>query len=512
MENNLKLENISKEKSILWDGIKRMTASLYYELMGIAPLWGAVGKLKKWKVPELEKNNYLLGKNILIFTCCNGPWIQMCYIVSKILRGAGANIRMIVDVADNMHLSRNVNYLRWSLSKMKNSDFEIVVLTEGKIKKNNQIVFTEKEFEIVVNEMCWLGRVDKIKKLPIGIINTLHKRLESKKNTEAAIRKEINRWPFDFAITINGENLSNEIFLSESLKSKKKILCFESANKNKIIYEINSAAWEKNKTGWSRRFEKEKMQVDKNWISTYVNKRKNPESKDLAMSVQHVLETDNNIKSKVEKLKTKCKKIVLLATNCVWDTAVLGKNKFFSGIEDWVNFTIGYLLQKKNIGLIIRVHPHEDVWGGPVKIRDGILKTYIENDNLVFIDSKDRANSYQLLEFVDYGVVYSTTFGMEMVAMGIPVITCARVHYDDIGFTNNPSTIFEYMDLLDRIAVSSNLAIDKEKAIQYIYWLETLGFVSFPIDFENWQSDLDKNFTALDFEPFLNIFKELCDK
>ena len=53
------------------------------------------------------------------------------------------------------------------------------------------------------------------------------------------------------------------------------------------------------------------------------------------------------------------KPIIGLATNVLWDAQIDYPSNFFSGMMEWVYFTIDHFKKNQNIQLLVRVHPAE---------------------------------------------------------------------------------------------------------------------------------------------------------
>ena len=118
---------------------------------------------------------------------------------------------------------------------------------------------------------------------------------------------------------------------------------------------------------------------------------------------------------------------VCLFTNLNFDTAVLDKNAFFNSMEDWIYSVIEYW-KSNNIRktLIIRVHPGEMklVTASSEFIGDRIKKAAGDFPGIIVFDSTDKVNSYELLKRMDYGLIYSSTIGLEIAWSGKTLRCC----------------------------------------------------------------------------------------
>ena len=145
----------------------------------------------------------------------------------------------------------------------------------------------------------------------------------------------------------------------------------------------------------------------------------------------------------------------VLFTNLVWDSAVLGQDIAFKSIVDWVVAAIEEFRNRPNDELIIRVHPAETKLSGR-ESREGIeegIRNRVKNlpKNLIIIPSTDATSSYDLMYEADFGLVYSSTTGLEMVLTGKPVVVAAQTHYRDKGFTIDIKSIDEFSHVIEQL-------------------------------------------------------------
>lgn len=202
---------------------------------------------------------------------------------------------------------------------------------------------------------------------------------------------------------------------------------------------------------WKSFSKRELNKEEEDFIRDYVKRRKY--GKDMLINTANPFESviirNDSIHGKiVEKKKT-----ALLATNVTWDAACLGKGVAFENIEEWVLHTIVFFAQNSEWQLIIKIHPAEVSKILP-EARERICQVVLEKydgmlpDNIVIIDADAPVSVYELLEFVNLGIVYTTTVGLEMSCNRIPVITVADAPYRNKGFTWDPVNVKEYEEQL----------------------------------------------------------------
>jgi len=143
--------------------------------------------------------------------------------------------------------------------------------------------------------------------------------------------------------------------------------------------------------------------------------------------------------------------MVLLPANVLGDSLTLGRHTFSDSMTDWQARTIEFFANRPDVQFVIRVHPGEALgWG--LSVYD-ILKekfpTLPENIHLLPADAK--VNTYDLVNAADVGLVFTTTVGMEMAMIGLPVIVTGQTHYRGKGFTIEPSSWDQYFEILEKV-------------------------------------------------------------
>lgn len=141
--------------------------------------------------------------------------------------------------------------------------------------------------------------------------------------------------------------------------------------------------------------------------------------------------------------------IVLLATNVIGDSLTLGRQVFSDSMTEWLERTVGYFAARPDAQLIIRIHPGELVTRGPSVA--GVVERALLRlpENIHLVGASAEVNTYDLIEIADFGLVYTTTAGLEMAMSGVAVIAAGQTHYRDKGFTLDPDSWESYFRILD---------------------------------------------------------------
>ena len=184
-----------------------------------------------------------------------------------------------------------------------------------------------------------------------------------------------------------------------------------------------------------------------------------------------------------ESLRLDERPMALLATNVLGDSLTLGRQRITQTMAEMIVRTIAYFMRHPEVQLVVRVHPGELKTHGTSMV-DVINQAYPElPENIHIIRPEDKTNTYDLMEIADFGLVYTTTVGMEMAMSGLPVIVTGKTHYAGKGFTLDPQTWQKYEQMLDQVSnnpTASRLTPEQvEKAWLYAY----LFFFEFSLPF-----------------------------
>jgi hypothetical protein len=93
---------------------------------------------------------------------------------------------------------------------------------------------------------------------------------------------------------------------------------------------------------------------------------------------------------------------------------------------------------------------------------------------------------------INYGIIYTSTIGLEMAYEGLPVIVAGDTHFRELGFTYDPEDIDEYVRLLNEEKQLKMNELMKKRARRYAYYL----FAERLIDIPFMKEDKIKNCTV----------------
>jgi len=173
-------------------------------------------------------------------------------------------------------------------------------------------------------------------------------------------------------------------------------------------------------------------------------------------------EPQHNFNKICEELQLDSKKpIISLLTNVFWDAQLHYKSNAFKDMLDWVLQTIAYFAGRPELQLVIRVHPAEVTGGIPSRqpIIEEIKKRFVNlPKNIFLIRPESQVSTYALCEGSNSAIIYGTKTGVELTAMGIPVIVAGEAWIRNKGMTLDADTADGYFRILDQLPLSKRLS------------------------------------------------------
>ncbi|MCP4143303.1 MAG: glycosyltransferase family 4 protein [Chloroflexi bacterium] len=165
--------------------------------------------------------------------------------------------------------------------------------------------------------------------------------------------------------------------------------------------------------------------------------------------------------------------LILLPANVLGDSLTLGRHTFSKSMTEWMTRTIEFFAKRDDVQFVLRVHPGEGIgWG--LSVYDILTEKYPElPENIHILRADAKINTYDLVNTADIGLVFTTTVGMEMAMIGLPVIVTGQTHYRGKGFTLEPNSWEEYFEILEKVIADPKAHApsreDVESAWTYAY-------------------------------------------
>jgi len=175
--------------------------------------------------------------------------------------------------------------------------------------------------------------------------------------------------------------------------------------------------------------------------------------------------------------------VALLATNVLGDSLTLGRQRISATMADWIVGTLAYYTRHPEAQLLVRIHPGELLTHGTSMVEVIHAKFPQLPENIHIILPGDKTNTYDLVEIADFGLVYTTTVGMEMAMAGLPVIVAGKTHYAGKGFTLDPESWEEFEDLLSRLLADPAAFRLNPRQVEQAWLYAYLFFFEFSLPF-----------------------------
>lgn len=179
------------------------------------------------------------------------------------------------------------------------------------------------------------------------------------------------------------------------------------------------------------------------------------------------------------------KPTISLLTNVYWDAQLHFKANAFSDMLDWLLQTIRYFADRPDLQLVVRIHPAEV--RGAIPSRQPLLQEIADAfpvlpPNVFVVPPESQISTYALCSSSDSVIIYGTKTGVELTAMGIPVVVAGEAWIRNKGLTTDASSPEDYFSILDRLPMNGRLSeAVVERARKYAFHFFFRRFV--PIDF-----------------------------
>jgi len=167
------------------------------------------------------------------------------------------------------------------------------------------------------------------------------------------------------------------------------------------------------------------------------------------------------------------KPIIGLLSNVVWDAQLHYGDNAFPGMVPWVLHTIRWFATRPDLQLIIRVHPAEVTGLVPSRqpLVDEIRRALPElPPNVAVIPPESKVSTYAAMDLCDTVLIYNTKTGIELAAVGIPVLVVGEAWIRGKGFSTDVTSVESYDEALASLPRGSRMSpAEVELARRYAY-------------------------------------------
>ena len=167
------------------------------------------------------------------------------------------------------------------------------------------------------------------------------------------------------------------------------------------------------------------------------------------------------------------KPIVGMLSNVVWDAQLHYPANAFADLIDWTVRTIDYFAGRPDLQLLLRIHPAEV--RGTSRSRQPLAAEIARRvpslpPNVFVIPPESPISTYAAMELCDSVLIYGTKMGVELTAVGIPVVVAGEAWIKNKGLTLDAHSPEDYFAILDRLPLRQRLEpAVVDKALKYAY-------------------------------------------
>ena len=165
--------------------------------------------------------------------------------------------------------------------------------------------------------------------------------------------------------------------------------------------------------------------------------------------------------------------VIGLLTNVSWDAQLHYPANAFANMLDWLVQTCRYFATRPDLQLLVRVHPAE-ISGFPPSRQPilGELRKHVPTlaPNIHIVPPESGLSTYALMSLCNSAIIYGTKMGVELTAVGLPVIVAGEAWIRNKGLTHDATTPEEYFKILERLPFLERLGpAQLSRARRYAY-------------------------------------------
>lgn len=162
-----------------------------------------------------------------------------------------------------------------------------------------------------------------------------------------------------------------------------------------------------------------------------------------------------------------------LLTNVMWDAQLHYPANAFPSMLDWIIETVRWFADHPELQLLVRVHPAEITGSVPSRqrvIEELKLQFPQLPANVFLVGPESKLSTYAAMIECDSVIIYGTKTGVELSAVGIPVIVAGEAWIRGKGVTMDVSSVEEYRSVLEQLPLGKRLdEATTRRARQYAY-------------------------------------------
>jgi hypothetical protein len=198
-----------------------------------------------------------------------------------------------------------------------------------------------------------------------------------------------------------------------------------------------------------------------------------------------------------------------LLTNVMWDAQLHYPQNAFADMWEWLVTTITYFDRRRDLQLIIRVHPAE--LRGHIQSRQPIADEIRREigtlpPNIHVIPPDSAVSTYSVMTQCDSVLIYGTKTGVELASLGVPVIVAGEAWIRNKGITIDARSREHYLEVLDSLPLRRRLddaAMRRAKKYAYHFFFRRMIPLTVvkPVEGKSWSPYAVDVASLNDLEP-----------
>ena len=172
------------------------------------------------------------------------------------------------------------------------------------------------------------------------------------------------------------------------------------------------------------------------------------------------------------------KHLVPVFTNVVYDTSQVHANRVFPHMFAWLELALELMRVHPETLFVIRAHPDEMRPGTRKQSRQSVRAWVaqtgaIDLENVIYIDSQEYINSYELIQRSKFVMVYNSSIGMEAALLGVPVLCGGKARYTQYPMVFLPVSPQAYREQAEEFLAAQEIAVPLEfprNARRFLYY------------------------------------------
>ncbi len=164
---------------------------------------------------------------------------------------------------------------------------------------------------------------------------------------------------------------------------------------------------------------------------------------------------------------------VALLTSVMWDAQLHYESNAFESQIAWLDATIRHFAARDDLNLVIRVHPAERTGFIPSeqRVEDHIARTFGDlPPHIVVVGPDNPANTYAITDGCDCALIYSTKTGIELSAVGTPVVVAGEAWIRGKGFSVDADSPEGYEAILRDLPMGKRLSAEEQARAERYAW------------------------------------------